>query len=96
MKANCIKLIRVLSGASQQEFARMLGISGSHLSKWEAGKIRPNANSINKIVSLIGVDNVRKLDSLVYSLTLIDLQESIKRKFETEKGGRKYGRKNAS
>lgn len=88
MKADCIKLIRMLSGAPQQDFARTLGISASHLSKWEAGKIRPSANSINKIVNLIGADNVRKLDSLVYSLTLIDLQESIKRKFEAEKGGR--------
>ncbi|AND09792.1 helix-turn-helix domain-containing protein [Bacillus thuringiensis] len=86
MKVNYIKLIRVFSGASQQEFARMLGISGSHLSKWEAGKIRPNTNSINKIVSLVGADNVRKLDSLVYSPTLIDLEESIKQKFQNKRG----------
>lgn len=88
MNADQIKLARAMAGVSQTEFAKMLGVDQSNLSKWERGVLKPNKKSINRIIKLVGEENTRRLGALVHSLTMTELQESIKRKFEAEKGGR--------
>ncbi|MGE1040015.1 helix-turn-helix domain-containing protein [Bacillus thuringiensis] len=90
MNADQIKLIRAMAGLSQIEFAKMLNVDKTHLSKWERGVLKPSIKSVNKIVSLVGSDNVRRLNALVHSLTMVELQESIKRKFQNKKGEYKY------
>ncbi|PGV02638.1 helix-turn-helix domain-containing protein [Bacillus thuringiensis] len=86
MNADQIKLIRTMAGLSQTELARMLNVDKTHLCKWERGVLKPSIKSVNKIVSLVGSDNVRMLNALVHSLAMSELQESIKRKFQNKKG----------
>ncbi|EJS13680.1 helix-turn-helix domain-containing protein [Bacillus cereus] len=90
MNASQIKLAREMAGISQTEFAKMLGVDQSNLSKWERGALNPNRKSINRIIKLVGTENVRMLNALVHSLAMSELQESIKRKFEVEKGEREH------
>ncbi|HDR6286397.1 helix-turn-helix domain-containing protein [Bacillus toyonensis] len=86
MNADQIKLARAMAGVSQTEFAKMLGVDQSNLSKWERGVLKPNKKSVNRIVKLVGEENIRKLSALVHSLTMTEVQEAIKQKFQNKKG----------
>lgn len=65
-------------GVSQRELAEKLGVTQAQISRWEVGICRPNRASVAKINRLVGVDNVRALASLVYSLTLHNAKEGIR------------------
>ncbi|MGN4445817.1 helix-turn-helix domain-containing protein [Bacillus cereus group sp. MYBK79-1] len=86
MNADQIKLARAMAGVSQTEFAKMLGVDQSNLSKWERGVLKPNKKNVNRIVKLVGEENIRKLSALVHSLTMTEVQEAIKQKFQNKKG----------
>lgn len=74
-----IKLIRMILNISQREFADKLGVTQAQVSRWELGVYKPSRASIAKINRLVGVDNVKLIDSLVYSLTLHSAKEEIGR-----------------
>ncbi|MCW4657492.1 helix-turn-helix domain-containing protein [Bacillus sp. AS_5] len=93
MNADQIKFIRTLSGLSQTEFAKLLNVDKTHLSKWERGVMNPSTKSVNKIVSLVGTDNIRVLNALLHSLMVVELRESIKQKLQNRKEARKHGQR---
>ncbi|WKT67659.1 helix-turn-helix transcriptional regulator [Bacillus cereus] len=77
-----IKLIRMILNISQREFAERLSVTQAQVSRWELGVYKPSRASIAKINQLVGVDNVRLIDSLVYSLTLHSAKEGIRESYE--------------
>lgn len=46
---------RKLSGLSQDQVARLLGVTDKAVSKWENGKAKPGINTLRKIAHLFGV-----------------------------------------
>ena len=55
MKKFSLKALRVNSGYSQKEAARILNISNKTLCSWENGKSFPDQPMIEKLCSLYGV-----------------------------------------
>ncbi|MBK5489734.1 MULTISPECIES: helix-turn-helix domain-containing protein [Bacillus] len=82
MHGEQIKLIRMILDISQREFAERLSVTQAQVSRWELGVYKPSRASIAKINQLVGVDNVRLIDSLVYSLTLHSAKEGIRESYE--------------
>lgn len=57
-----LKAARVNKGLSQQEAARIIGITDATLRNWERGKSFPDAMAIKSIENLYGV----KYDDLIF------------------------------
>lgn len=51
-----IKYYRVKKGLSQERLALTCGLAPATVSHWETGKSRPNGNNIQKLVSVLGID----------------------------------------
>lgn len=77
MQAEQIKLIRLMAGLTQTEFAQALHVPQSQVSTWERGIARPNYKSQAKIREAFGADNIRELDALVYSMTLHTVRSGL-------------------
>jgi transcriptional regulator with XRE-family HTH domain len=52
---NRIKSLRATSKLTQEAFGNLIGVSGSIVAKWEAGKNEPGPQSVNNIVEKLGV-----------------------------------------
>lgn len=87
MQAEQIKLIRMMSGLAQSEFAKVLRVPQSHVSTWERGIARPNYKSQAKIREAFGADNIRELDALVYSMTLHTVRLGIRERADKLREG---------
>ncbi len=51
---NRIAHYRKLKGLSQSEMAKMLGITQSHLSRWESGSVAPNTANVLALAKVLG------------------------------------------
>lgn len=67
-----IKAVRKTTGLKQTELAEYLGVSVSSVRKWEQGRIRPTAGTIEKLCKL-----VKSSESIVVSLTADDMVRAI-------------------
>ncbi|MDF9542670.1 helix-turn-helix domain-containing protein [Bacillus cereus] len=86
MRSQDITQIRQLAGLSQTQFAKLLGVSRLTVNKWERGHAQPKKESIKKIESLIGSDNLRVIQSkLLYDLSLLEASDSLRKRI-SEKG----------
>ena len=51
----CILHLRQLSGLSQRQLARQVGVSHTQLQRLEAGKLLPSAPQVQRLASALGV-----------------------------------------
>lgn len=52
---NKIKLARLISGYSQAELAKMLGVTCGSVSQWETGRTHPSVRKLKKLSTILGV-----------------------------------------
>ena len=55
MVSNEIKTIREVNKLSQEQFAKLIGVTQQVVAKWESGKCLPNANSLLAIHRQFGI-----------------------------------------
>ncbi|MED0828462.1 helix-turn-helix transcriptional regulator [Bacillus pacificus] len=87
MNPNVIKLFMLVAEINQYELAELLGVHQTAVSGWLTRKRGMSDANVSKLVAIIGEQNVRMLNDLCNSLSEWQ-EESIKQKFETERGGR--------
>lgn len=47
--------LRTTAGLSQEELAKLVGVTQATVSRWEAGKMVPNADKLRSLVKALGV-----------------------------------------
>jgi predicted transcriptional regulator len=50
---NMLKDMRIEAGLSQQEVARLAGVTQAHVAKVETGKVDPRLSTVNKMISVM-------------------------------------------
>jgi putative transcriptional regulator len=53
---NRLRELRQARGFSQEELARLLGVAGYTVTRWETGQMRPTAGNARKLARRLGVD----------------------------------------
>jgi len=53
--ARAIRELRKRMGATQEEFAQILGVAASSVHRWEAGRVSPDRRTCDKMASLVPI-----------------------------------------
>jgi transcriptional regulator with XRE-family HTH domain len=76
---NKMKEIRMEKGFSQQEFAKLMGVSQNAISKYENGLTKLNEDGIIKASLILGVSCDELLDYHSAYMRFVDDLESLKK-----------------
>ncbi|ANN34930.1 transcriptional regulator [Bacillus thuringiensis serovar coreanensis] len=77
-----IRAIRHLTGLTQSEFAKSLGVALLTINRWEKGHTVPARDNIKKLEKLIGDDNLQIIRT---RMTLLEASDSLRKRI-SEKG----------
>jgi len=89
MGARDIKALRQLIGLSQNEFARLIGVSELTVNRWECGHVQPKLAGIKRIESSVGAKNLQVIQSaLIYNMPLLEVAEDIQKRIQAKRCGR--------
>jgi|GEM_PF-2176028 len=78
-----IRAIRHLTGLTQSEFAKSLGVALLTINRWEKGHSIPARDNIKKLEKLIGDDNLQIIRT---RMTLLETSDSLRKRVNGKKG----------
>ena len=85
-----IKKYREIKGITQAEIAELLGVSPATVSKYEAGTLEPNIESIKKISELFEVSIDKLLKDDAFDISKIDILAVLREQKEMKVKGNLY------
>ena len=84
--AETLKLLRKRKRLTQEDLARLLGVSRITVARWETGQRHPTAEQLIRLSEVLGVSPEELLKANTASLTLKDFAEWLIKEVYKEEG----------